>query len=65
MKLNVLRLLKEKQKSKYWLYNQLGMSYQNFSNMINNKTHSIIYKNIEALCEIFECTPNEIFIDEK
>ena len=37
------------------------MSYQNFSRMINNETKSIRYENIEALCQIFECTPNDLF----
>ncbi len=62
VKLNVLELLEKRQKSKYWLYMQLGMSYQNFNNMVNNKTKSIRYETLEALCQIFECTPNELFI---
>ena len=62
IKLDVLNLLKKKAKTKYWLYKQLGMSYQNFSKMINNETKSIRYDNIEALCQILECTPNELFI---
>mgnify|MGYP000109647240 FL=1 len=37
------------------------MSYQNFSRMINNETKSIQYENIDALCQIFNCTPNELF----
>ena len=59
--LRVNELLDEKGKTKYWLYKQLGMSYQNFSKMINNETKSIRYENIEVLCQIFECTPNELF----
>ena len=31
IKLDVLHLLEKKGKTKYWLYKQLGMSYQNFS----------------------------------
>ena len=31
IKLNVLNLLEKKGKTKYWLYKQLGMSYQNFN----------------------------------
>lgn len=64
MKLNVLELLKKKGKTKYWLYNQLGMSYTNFNNIIMNKTKSIKYENIEKLCEILECEPNDLFIKE-
>lgn len=61
VKLNVLNLLEKKQKSKYWLFMQLGMSYQNLNNMLNNKTKSIRYETLEALCQIFECTPNDLF----
>lgn len=61
IKLRVKQLLEENNKTKYWLYKQMGMSYQNFSKMINNETKSIRYENIETLCLIFNCTPNELF----
>ena len=59
--LAVLQLLEKKGKTKYWLYHQMGMSYQNFNKMVNNETKSIRYENIETLCQILECTPNELF----
>ena len=59
--LNVLELLKKKGKTKYWLFKQLGMSYQNFNKMVNNETKSIRYENIETLCLLLDCTPNELF----
>ena len=59
--LDVLRILEEQGKTKYWLYKQLGMSYQNFSKMINNQTKSIRYENIETMCLLFDCTPNDLF----
>ena len=62
VKLNVIKLLEQKEKTKYWLYKQLGMSYQNFNRMINNQTKSIQYENIDAMCQILECTPNDLFI---
>ena len=61
LRLRAVELLNEKGKTKYWLYKQLGMSYQNFSKMINNETKSIRYENIETMCVLFECTPNELF----
>ncbi|KAA3384980.1 helix-turn-helix transcriptional regulator [Akkermansia muciniphila] len=61
IKLNALNLLKKEGKTKYWLYKQLGMSYQNFDRMVNNQTKSIRYENIEALCLLLNCTPNELF----
>ena len=62
VKLNVINLLDERGRTKYWLYKQLGMSYQNFNRMINNETKSIRYDNIETLCLLLECTPNDLFI---
>ncbi len=62
IKLDVLRLLEERGKTKYWLYKQLGMSYQNFSKMVNNQTKSIRYENIETMCLLLNCTPNDLFV---
>lgn len=64
LKLNVLELLKKKGKSKYWLFNQLEMSYTNFNNIITNKTKSIKYENIEKFCKILNCEPNDLFKKE-
>ena len=61
IKLRVLELLEKNNKTKYWLYKQLGMSYQNFSKMINNQTKSIRYENIETMCRLFDCTPSDLF----
>lgn len=61
MKLNILALLQAKGKTKYWLYKQMGMSYQNFNRMVNHQTKSIRFENLEALCQILQCTPNDIF----
>lgn len=62
VKLDVLRLLEKQGKTKYWLYKQLGMSYQNFSKMVNNETKSIRYENIETMCLLLNCTPNDLFV---
>ena len=61
VRLNVLALLEKKGKTKYWLYKQLGMSYQNFNRMVTNQTRSIQLERIETLCQILACTPNELF----
>ncbi|MCI9263449.1 MAG: helix-turn-helix transcriptional regulator [Oscillospiraceae bacterium] len=61
VRLNVLPLLEKRGKTKYWLYKQLGMSYQNFKRMVDNETRSIRYERIETLCLLLECTPNELF----
>ncbi len=62
IKLNALALLEQQGKTKYWLYKQMGMSYQNFSKMVNNETQSIRYENIETMCLLLNCTPNELLV---
>lgn len=61
IRLNVLPLLEAQGKTRYWLYKQLGMSYQNFKRMVENETKSIRYERIETLCLLLNCTPNELF----
>ncbi len=66
LQLNVDNLLKKNGKTKYWLFNELNkispMSYTNFNNLVSNKTKSIKYDNIEKLCTILQCEPNNLFI---
>ena len=64
LKLNAISLLEKKGKTKYWLYKQLGMSYQNFNKMINNETKSVQYENLEAMCYLLECSIDELLIFE-
>lgn len=62
IRLNADEILKKQGKTRYWLYKQLGMSYQNYTRMINNETKSIRYENIETMCLLLNCTPNELLV---
>ena len=64
IKLDILSMLQKHGKTKYWLYKQLGMSYQNFNRTINNETKSIRYETLDAMCAIFDCTPNDLLLYE-
>ena len=61
IRLRVLEILAERGKTKYWLYNQLGLSYQNFNKMVNNETKGIKYETLFALCEILQCSVGDLF----
>ena len=61
VKLRILELLEQQGRTKYWLYKQLGMSYQNFSKMVNNETQSIKLERIDTLCQLLNCAPNDLF----
>lgn len=63
MKLRILDILNEKGKTKYWLYIRLGLSYQNFNRIVKGETKSIKFETLSALCNILECTPNDLFED--
>lgn len=63
MKLRILDILKEKKRTKYWLYMQMGLSYQNFNKIVNNQTSGIKFDNLKAICDILECTPNDLFME--
>ena len=61
IRLKVLDIIKEKGITKYSVFKYMNMSYQNFDKMIRNETKSIKYSNIELLCDILKCTPNDLF----
>ncbi len=65
MRLRVLDILKEKGKTKYWLYSQLGLSYQNFNRLVSNETKAIRFETLESLLDILDCTPNDLFERDK
>lgn len=61
MHFRIDEILKEKGKTRYWLYIQLGLSYQNFKKIVENETSGIKFENLKAICDILECTPNDLF----
>ncbi|MGI0119738.1 helix-turn-helix domain-containing protein [Zooshikella sp. RANM57] len=56
--INVL-LAKKKLKSKD-VAEQIGITPQNFSVLVNNRAKGIKFSTLAALCEILECTPGDI-----
>ncbi len=64
VKLNVKEILEQKGKSKYWLFNELNnvgtISYSNFNALVEMKTKSIKYENIDKLCQILGCDVGDL-----
>ena len=70
IKLNVIEILEKKGKTKYWLFNQINnsrsksgntlISYTNFQNLVEQKSQSIRYDNIEELCQILQCEISDL-----
>lgn len=61
LKLRVLQILEEQNQTKYWLYKQMNLSYQNFNKMVTNETSSIRFENLEKLSNILNCTIDDLF----
>ena len=61
IRLRILEILEEQQHTKYWLYKQMELSYQNFNRMVTNETSSIRFDNLEKLSKILNCPIGDLF----
>lgn len=58
-------LLESKQKTRYWLAKEIGMTHQNLTKLANNQTESIKFSYLEKICDVLECTPSDVLFIEK
>lgn len=72
VKVNIEKLLKKNNRSKYWICNQMNITMHNLNRVIYGETKSISFRYIEDFCKYLNCTPKELFtvipeeeIDEK
>jgi len=61
VRLRVLEILQEQNHTKYWLFKQMNLSYQNFNRMVTNQTASIRYENLDTLSTILNCPVGDLF----
>lgn len=47
--------------STYRLEKITGMHHKTLSDIVNNKTKSISYERLGAICKALNCTPNDLF----
>ena len=62
---NIEKLLKKKNRSKYWLCQNMNISTRNLNRVIRGETSSISFKYIEEICKYLECTVGELIDIEK
>lgn len=63
LKLRVLDILEEKQKTKYWLCKRMEMHYVSFNKMVNNNTDSIRFDTLYRLSKILDVPVGDLFED--
>ena len=61
VRLRVLEILQEQNHTKYWLFKQMDLSYQNFNRMVTNQTASIRYENLDTLSTLLNCSVGDLF----
>lgn len=61
MHLNVKRLVDEKFDNKNQFSKALGVSYEASCKIYNGETTKISFDTLETLCDILDCTPNDVF----
>lgn len=61
VKLRILEILESQNHTKYWLFKQLDLSYQNFNRMVNSETSSIRFENLDKLSTILNCPVGDLF----
>ena len=58
--INIEKILKKNNKTKYWLCKEMGITSRNLNRIIKGETTSISFHTIELLCEYLDCTPGEL-----
>lgn len=61
VRLRILEILEEQNHTKYWLYKQMDMSYQNFNKIVNNETTSIRFENLDKLSRLLDVPIGDLF----
>ncbi|GHU82926.1 hypothetical protein AGMMS50284_5610 [Clostridia bacterium] len=62
IELNVHKILKDKNKSRYWLVKEMQTNYNTVNKMCDNTAVALQLETIEKLCKALKCTPNDLFI---
>lgn len=60
IKITIDEILHKKGKTKYWLSQQTGITQTNLGKLVNNKTNSIRFDNLEKICEVLECDISDV-----
>lgn len=60
MKITIDDVLIKRDRSRYWLAQEIGMRYHNLAKICNGKTSSINFDVLERICKALDCTPSDI-----
>ncbi|HZJ83581.1 MAG TPA: helix-turn-helix transcriptional regulator [Clostridia bacterium] len=61
IRIKIDEILKEKDKTIYWLSQKTGTSHNNLTNLIRGETRSINFDVLDKICLALDCEPGDIF----
>lgn len=61
VRLRVIEILKEQNKTRYWLYKHMDMHYVSFKKMIENDTNSIRFETLNKLSTLLNVPVGDLF----
>ena len=61
IKINLDQILKDRNKTAYWLSKETGLSQQNIGLLKNGKTKSIRFESIVKICTALNCEVGDLF----
>ena len=64
LSLKINTLLKQQEKTPYWLGKQTGISQNNIGKICNGETSTIRFDTIEKICKALNCSINDLFISD-
>jgi putative transcriptional regulator len=64
IKTNIQNLLDKKGRTRYWLVKEMQTTYKTVNKLCDNTLTGLQLETIEKLCDILECSPNDLFIIE-
>lgn len=64
LSLRIDEILKEQNKTPYWLGKQTGISQNNIGKICNGETSTIRFDTLEKICITLNCSINDIFVSD-
>ena len=61
IRLNILPLLEQKGKTKYWLAKKMEMHYVSFKKMVENNTDSIRFETLDKMSSLLDVPVGDLF----
>lgn len=62
LKLRIVEILEEQNKTKYWLCKNMEMHYVSFKKMIENETTSIRFETLEKMSKLLDVPVGDLFM---